>query len=176
MSVFINEYWLEIIFGLISFGLIGLCKHFHGKWKKAVQYDKDAEKAKILEEAKNEADQEVAKATKAIELKIDNLDTSLANRLSQVLYEIETLNSLIEEGEERDEKLEKEVSSLEQHLVSSYRFRLIQLCKIYLAQKYITQDQYDQLTEFFKTYTALGGNGQGKQYYDRAIALPIRSE
>ena len=174
MSVFISEHWIELLFGLISFGLIALCKYFHSQWKKALKYDKEAEKARILEEAKQEADKEVAQATKAIELKINNLDTSLANRLSQVVYEIETLNDLIKENEEREEHLEQEVFNLEEHLVSSYRFRLIQLCKIYLAQKYITQDQYDQLTEFFKIYSAMGGNGQGKQYYDRAIALPIR--
>ena len=44
-------------------------------------------------------------------------------------------------------------------IISSYRFRLIQLCKIYLRQQYMTQDQYDQLTEFYKLYTGLGGNG-----------------
>lgn len=58
-------------------------------------------------------------------------------------------------------------------IVSSYRFRLIQLCKIYIRQKYITQDQYDQLTEFYKVYVGFGGNGQAKEYYEKAIALPF---
>lgn len=59
-------------------------------------------------------------------------------------------------------------------IVASYRFRLIQLCKIYLKQKYLTQDQYDQLTEFYKVYEGLGGNGQAKEYYEKAVRLEIR--
>jgi hypothetical protein len=30
----------------------------------------------------------------------------------------------------------------------------------------------EQLTEFYKLYTGLGGNGQAKVYYEKAIALP----
>ncbi len=60
-------------------------------------------------------------------------------------------------------------------IISSYRFRLIQLCKLYLRQQYMTQDQYDQLTEFYKLYTGLGGNGQAKEYYEKVIVLPIRN-
>ena len=59
-------------------------------------------------------------------------------------------------------------------IVASYRFRLIQLCKIYLKQKYMTQDQYDQLTEFYKLYEGLGGNGQAKEYYEKTVKLEIR--
>lgn len=58
-------------------------------------------------------------------------------------------------------------------ITSSYRYRLIQLCKLYLKQGYMTQEQYDQLTEFYKVYSGLGGNGQAKEYYERAIKLDI---
>ena len=50
------------------------------------------------------------------------------------------------------------------------------MCRLYLKQGFITQDQYDQLTEFYKLYVALGGNGQAKQYYERTIQLEIRPE
>jgi len=169
MSVFIAEYWLEIIFGLIAAGALAFCKYLHSKWKKASQYDKDLEKAKILEEAKQEADKEVAQVTQTIELKIDNLDTSLATNLARILYEMETLSAQIEDVSEKEHVLEE-------RLLTSYRFRLIQLCRLYLSQKYLTQDQFDQLTEFFKLYSAMGGNGQGREYYEKAIALPIRDE
>lgn len=59
-------------------------------------------------------------------------------------------------------------------IISSYRYRLIALCKMYLKQGYITTEQYDQLTEFYKLYSGLGGNGPAKQYYDRAIALELK--
>lgn len=59
-------------------------------------------------------------------------------------------------------------------IIASYRYRLVQLCKIYMRQGYMTQDQYDQLTEFYKLYTALGGNGQAQDYYEKTIKLEIR--
>jgi hypothetical protein len=32
------------------------------------------------------------------------------------------------------------------------------------------------LIEFYRVYAGLGGNGQAKDYYERAIALPIHRE
>jgi len=70
------------------------------------------------------------------------------------------------------------VDTTEKHkidlIVDSYKFRLTQMCRLYLKQGYMTQDQYDQLTEFYKLYEALGGNGQAKQYFEKTIALPIK--
>jgi hypothetical protein len=54
-------------------------------------------------------------------------------------------------------------------IVASYRFRLVQLCKGFLNQGFITGAQMEQLTEFYKLYTGLGGNGSAKVYYDKAI-------
>ena len=58
-------------------------------------------------------------------------------------------------------------------LIDSYKFRLIELCKVHLADGFMTQSEYDQLTEFYKVYTGFGGNGQAKQYYDKTIILPV---
>jgi hypothetical protein len=58
-------------------------------------------------------------------------------------------------------------------ILGSYKFRLIYLCKVYIRQQYMTQDQYDQLSEFFRTYSELGGNGQAAEFYHRASELPI---
>ena len=59
-------------------------------------------------------------------------------------------------------------------IIASYRFRLVQLCQIYLNQGYMTSEQYEQLSEFFKVYSGLGGNGQAKAYYDKAMQLPVK--
>lgn len=95
----------------------------------------------------------------------------------------ESIEKSIEPIREEIEELRKcimEIDSAEKNhidlIISSYRFRLIQLCKAYIKQGYMTQDQYDQLTEFYKLYKALGGNGQAQEYYERAIDLPIRPE
>lgn len=94
-----------------------------------------------------------------------------------------TIDSRIEPIQEEIEELRKyimETKSIEtSHLeliVSSYKFRLVQLCKEYIKQGYITQDQYDQLSEFYRVYSGLGGNGQAKEYYELALELPIKPE
>lgn len=94
-----------------------------------------------------------------------------------------TIDSRIEPIQEEIEELRKyimETKSIEtSHLgliVSSYKFRLVQLCKEYIKQEYITQDQYDQLSEFYRVYSGLGGNGQAKEYYELAMELPIKSQ
>ena len=56
-------------------------------------------------------------------------------------------------------------------IIASYRFRLIQLCKGFLHQGYITEGQLEQLIEFYKLYKGLGGNGQAEAFYNKAIAL-----
>jgi hypothetical protein len=58
-------------------------------------------------------------------------------------------------------------------IVSSYRYRLTQLCRLYLTRGYMTIGEYDQLNEFYHLYTGLGGNGEAKTWYDRAVQLPI---
>ena len=78
-------------------------------------------------------------------------------------------------GELRKKVLELQVK--EQHHIDiiqgSYKFRLIHLCRTYIRQGYITQDQFDQLSEFYKVYSDLGGNGQAAEFYDKVLDLPI---
>jgi hypothetical protein len=40
----------------------------------------------------------------------------------------------------------------------------------------MTESQFEQLTEFYKLYTGLGGNGQAKEFFDKACALPIHDD
>lgn len=94
-----------------------------------------------------------------------------------------TIDSRIEPIQKEIEELRKyiiETKDIEQNhmqlIISSYKFRLVQLCKAYIKQGYMTQEQYDQLSEFYRVYSGLGGNGQAKEYYDLAQELPIRSE
>lgn len=90
-------------------------------------------------------------------------------KLKPIVEDIEELRTYIRKIEDK----ERQDLTL---IIASYRFRLVQLCKIYIKQGYITQDQYDQLTEFYKLYHSLGGNGQVKEYYEKTMELKIRSE
>ena len=96
----------------------------------------------------------------------EHLKQVIDKRLEPIKQDLDDLRELISDAIHDEE-------ALKDSLVSSYRFRLMQLCKIYIRQKYMTQEQYDQLSEFFKVYELLGGNGQAKALYERAIELPI---
>lgn len=59
-------------------------------------------------------------------------------------------------------------------ILNSYKFRLIQLCKTHIKDGYISGHDFEQITEMYKLYTGLGGNGQAQEYYDKVIALQIK--
>lgn len=52
-------------------------------------------------------------------------------------------------------------------IISSYKYRLVELCKGLEKQGFMYQYQYDHLNEFYHLYRKLGGNGQAQDYYKR---------
>lgn len=101
--------------------------------------------------------------------KYEDLDDRIDEKLKPILDDIEEIRGYIRKTENK-EKRDLEL------IIASYRFRLVQLCKLYMKKGYMTQDEYDQLTEFFKLYSSLGGNGQAKEYYEKTVKLEIRAE
>lgn len=139
------EWGLDILFALISACILGYAKY------------KTHEMRKQLREAERlAAEQEKQHIEDAIEV-----------HLEPVYQELEELRKYIRETE----NIEKAHMNL---IIASYRFRLVQLCKGFLSQGYITAAQMEQLSEFYKLYTGLGGNGQAKMYYEKAVALPLK--
>ena len=61
-------------------------------------------------------------------------------------------------------------------IINSYKFRLIQLCKTHLRDGYITESDFEQITEMYKLYHGLGGNGQAQEYYDKVLELEIKKD
>ena len=142
---FISNNWDSVLLSLITAGALAFCRW---TWKQMKEYQR------LLEEQDRNVFQET-------------LNEEIEKQITPIVNDIEELRSYI-----------RNVDLTEKHqmnlIIASYRFRLIQLCKIYIKQKYMTQEQYDQLTEFYKLYEGLGGNGQAKEYYDKTIVLPIR--
>ena len=103
------------------------------------------------------------------ESKDTELEKTIDSRIEPIQREIEELRKYIMETKD----IEKGHMQL---IISSYKFRLVQLCKAYIKQGYMIQEQYDQLSEFYRVYSELGGNGQAKEYYELALELPIRPE
>ena len=101
--------------------------------------------------------------------KYEDLDDRIDEKLKPILDDIEEIRVYIRKTESKENR------DLEL-IIASYRFRLVQLCKLYMKKGYMTQDEYDQLTEFFKLYSSLGGNGQAKEYYEKTVKLEIRAE
>lgn len=129
---------------LLSLITAGALAFCRGFWKRMKEYQK------MVDEKKDE-----------------ETETLIDSKIQPLIEDIEELRRYIHE-----------TADIEKHhlaiIVSSYRFRLIALCKTYIKQGYMTQDQYDQLTEFYKVYENLGGNGQAKQYYDKAVNLEVK--
>ena len=98
MLAFLGEHFIAVIFGLISAGLLAICKHYHSKYKRYKALIDDQEREQI-------EDQITAKTEPIIE-------------------EIEELRAYCR----KVDATEKEHIKL---IVSSYRFRLIQLCREY---------------------------------------------
>ena len=95
-----------------------------------------------------------------------SLDNTIETHIEPIRQEIEELRKYVLESN----------SDTNKHMdliLSSYRFRLTQLCKAYIQQGFMTNIEYEQLVEFYKVYAGLGGNGQAKTYYERAVQLPV---
>ena len=143
MGALLAEWGLEILFGLISAIVLGYAKYKGDKLKK----ERDEARQLIEEKKKKEMEQ------------------SIETKLEPIYEELEELRRYIRETKD----IEKSHMNL---IIASYRFRLIQLCKGFLNQGYMTMDQRTQLDEFYTLYTGLGGNGQAKIYYEQCIQLP----
>jgi uncharacterized membrane protein len=130
MGALLAEWGLEILFGLISAIVLGYATYKGNKLKK----ERDEARQLIEEKKKKEMEQ------------------SIETKLEPIYEELEELRRYIRETKD----IEKSHMNL---IIASYRFRLIQLCKGFLNQGYMTMDQRTQLDEFYTLYTGLGGNG-----------------
>ena len=97
------------------------------------------------------------------------LEEHFEEKIKAVLDEIEELRDYIR----KTDKKEKHDMAL---IISSYKFRLVQLCRIYLQQGYMTNDQFQQINTFYQLYRDLGGNGEAENYYNKIKQLEIISE
>ena len=120
MAAFLAEWGLELLFGLISAIVLGYAKFKGDKLKK------DLDEAKKLTEEK----------------KKQEVEDSIENHLEPIYQELEDLRKYIRETK----NIEQSHMNL---IVASYRFRLVQLCKGFLNQGYMTMDQRTQLDEFY---------------------------
>lgn len=91
------------------------------------------------------------------------------------------INDLREEEKQIHKQMYSDLNRIQENndknfllILNSYKFRLIQLCKTHLTDGYISSHDFEQLTEMYKLYMGMGGNGQAKEYYDKVMDLEIK--
>lgn len=116
--------------------------------------------------------------------KLQTSEVNFTTRLNPMQDEIEhlkdditeILNNLKEQGIELQNIHEKE-DLLAHETRCAWRYRIRQLCHAYLARGYMSFEEYSQLQEMYNIYSAIGGNGQTKELYDKTVStLEIKTE
>lgn len=146
MGALLTEWGVALAYALLSAAVLGFAKY-------------------KVNQAKKERDEAKANAARLEEQKLED---TIDQHLEPIQQDLEDLREYCR----KTELTEKSHIKL---IVASYRYRLVQLCRGFIAQGYITSAQLDQLDEFYKLYTGLGGNGQAKIYYEKAISLPPKN-
>lgn len=159
---FLIEHFIEIFFGLVSAGALGFSKYLLSQIK---EYKKLLE----LRESEN--------IGKAIDEKIAPVKTELEKKIDLVLDKVAELEFITKEQMDCMEGEIKDLSDEEhfhmEQIIRSWRFRIKQLCELYLEQGFMTNAQFTQLSEMYALYHELGGNGQITDYYEKTKKLDI---
>ena len=158
----LTEYGVEIFFGLVSAGLLAYCKHLWAQ-KQELQKRKEEDMTRLHR-------QMILDEIEPLVEEIHRVKTSLDKKVNELRHEADqTHTNMYKDLELVTKKNDKNLELI----INSYKFRFIQLCKTHLKDGYITQDSFDQITEMFKLYSGLGGNGQAEEYYEKVIDLPL---
>ncbi len=161
----LTNYALEIFFGLVSAGALGYCRRLVAQKRRLEEYVAEDQNRKYRQMIIDEIEpiiEEIHRVSNNLTKSIDTLKQE-ADKTHSIMYkDLEIVTR------KNDKNLEL--------IINSYKFRLIQLCKSHLRDGWITSDEFEQITEMYKLYTGLGGNGQAKDYYDRVMELDILKE
>ena len=161
----LTEYGLEIFFGLVSAGLLAYCKHL---WAQKQELAKRKE-----EDLTRLHRQMILDEIEPITAELVRIKSELNNNINTLRSEANNTHaSMYKDLELVTKKNDKNLELI----INSYKFRLIQLCKTHLRDGYITQDAFEQITEMYKLYHGLGGNGQAQDYYERVMELEIHEK
>lgn len=161
----LTEYGLEIFFGLVSAGLLAYCKNLWSQ-KKELEKHKEEDMTRLHR-------QMILDEIEPITVELVRIKSELNNSINTLRSEADNTHaSMYKDLELVTKKNDKNLELI----INSYKFRLIQLCKTHLRDGYIAQDAFDQVTEMYKLYHGLGGNGQAQDYYERVMELEIREK
>lgn len=168
----LTKYAVEIFFGLVSAGLLGFCKHLISKNKQLEEMQKADQNRQYRQMIVDEIEPIINELTR-LKAEIIAVDTNAKTALSQFQAvcdkEHEHMYDDLNEVQAKNEENFKLI-------INSYKFRLIQLCKTHIRDGYISESDFEQITEMYKLYHGLGGNGQAQEYYDKVLELEIKKD
>ena len=168
----LTKYAVEIFFGLVSAGLLGFCKHLINKNKQLEEMQKADQNRQYRQMILDEIEPIINEITR-LKNEITKVDTDAKVALTQFKTEC------AKEHEHMYDDLNEVQAKNEENfklIINSYKFRLIQLCKTHIRDGYISASDFEQITEMYKLYHGLGGNGQAQEYYDKVIELEIKKD
>ena len=167
MSAILANYGLELLFGLISAGALALCRYLWKQNKELARLQKEEESRKYRQMIIDEIEpiiEELGRAEEAIK--------EIKDKGADALSDLEDAEKVSHEEMYKDlKKIQAENERRFALILNSYKFRLIQLCKLHIKDGYISTEDYTQVSEMHQLYKSLGGNGQAEEYFEKVKKL-----
>lgn len=167
MSEFIAKYWLEFGFGLLTTGALAFCRYLWKQNKELARLQKEEENRKYRQMIIDEIEPIIEELGRAEE-EIKNIKEKGAKTIEGVEASEEQAHELMYKDLK---KIQAENERRFALILNSYKFRLIQLCKLHLKDGFITTEDYEQVSEMHELYKSLGGNGQAEEYFEKIKRL-----
>lgn len=162
MVELITEYGNEILLSLLTAATLGYARlqvRQKKEFEKMLQEDQNRKYRQMILDEIEPIVEELKRLNDKIVSSVSDLKAEAADTHAHMYKDLELVTK------KNDKNLEL--------IINSYKFRLIQLCKTHLRDGWITQEDFDQVSEMYKLYHGLGGNGQAQDYYERVMELDI---
>ena len=170
MAQFIIEHTIEIFFGIISASAIGYAKYLYSRNKELQRMQHEEQSRQYRQMIIDEIEPIIAELTR-LKKEITDIEHEMELKLQNVQHEADLEHKNMYDDLNKIQAKNGENFNL---ILNSYKFRLIQLCKDHLRDGYITENDFEQVSEMYKLYHGMGGNGQAQEYYDKVMSLEMR--
>ena len=177
-----DEIWMKVLLtvvGTLTATLLGWLGFQIKKYRGLIKKEEDETVKKTIQTTLSTELEPIKKDIKNLQ----NSEVNFSTRLQPLQEEIdhlkdditEILSDLKQKGVDITNLTDKE-KLLEHETRCAWRYRIRQLCHQYLQRGCMSGFEFAQLQEMYAIYTAIGGNGQTSQIYNRTINLPIKTE
>lgn len=165
----IITYWVQVLFGLVAAGFGLLAKKFWTMYQNEKERDKQLDMNKCYEKVQTEITE--------IKKEVDSIVMEKEDRFDRAITKVH------QESLKYDKQMEQELQSLSNYIetlkdgvlsIQASHFRL--QCKNYLKdERFISIDEFEQLTYDHNIYNKLGGNHLGDSLFE-AVEAKFRAQ